>query len=594
MKKILFLGICFLSVLSCEKKENTVAEKSKELDLLASQYYETYLKNYPLEATAQGDERYDDVLTIDIAPSFLNEENNQYKKVKQDLEKINYTLLSDDDKVVYDVLKFKLVDHLEGAEFHLEQIPFTQFDGLPLQFPLLGSGQGNQPFKTIKNYENWLKRMEQFPVWMDQATENFKLGMKNQFVLPKALVYKMIKQMKAEEMTTSLLEKNIFYGPIQHFPTTFTETEKQVLTEKYKIAILTHIIPSYKKMADFLQNDYLKNARTTDGINAVPHGDVLYQFLAKSSTTTQKTPDDIFQIGKTQVELIRAEMLKIKEEVGFNGSLSEFIQQSSNDTKAMPYHSKQEILDAFQKILTKISPKLKSNFNVTPKTPFEILATEAFRETTASAEYVQGTPDGKRPGIFYIPIPDPKKFNVTSGMESLFLHEAIPGHHYQISLQQENVSLPKFMRFGWFGAYGEGWAHYCETLGPEFGLYKDPYQKMGFLNDQMLRAVRLVVDTGIHTGMMTREVAIAYYLNNIADSKANATAAIERYMAIPGQALAYKIGSLKIIELKGKYKKELGSRFNVASFHDEILSQGCLPLDVLERKMNLWAKKQSR
>jgi uncharacterized protein (DUF885 family) len=287
-------------------------------------------------------------------------------------------------------------------------------------------------------------------------------------------------------------------------------------------------------------------------------------------------------------------MLKIKEEVGFNGSLSEFIQQSSNDTKAMPYHSKQEILDAFQKILTKISPKLKSNFNVTPKTPFEIRATEAFRETTASAEYVQGTPDGKRPGIFYIPIPDPKKFNVTSGMESLFLHEAIPGHHYQISLQQENVSLPKFMRFGWFGAYGEGWAHYCETLGPEFGLYKDPYQKMGFLNDQMLRAVRLVVDTGIHTGMMTREVAIAYYLNNIADSKANATAAIERYMAIPGQALAYKIGSLKIIELKGKYKKELGSRFNVASFHDEILSQGCLPLDVLERKMNLWAKKQSR
>jgi uncharacterized protein (DUF885 family) len=293
-----------------------------------------------------------------------------------------------------------------------------------------------------------------------------------------------------------------------------------------------------------------------------------------------------------QVENIRAEMMKVKAELGYQGSLESFIKNVANDHKAMPYKTEKDVLNAFQQILTKITPQLKKSFNVVPKTPFEIRATEKFREATASAEYIQGTPDGKRPGIFYIPIPDPTKINVTNGMESLFLHEAIPGHHYQISLQQENTSLPKFMRFGWLGAYGEGWAHYCETLGPEFGLYTDPYQKMGYLSDQMLRAVRLVVDTGIHTGMMNREVAIAYYLNNISDNQANATAAIERYMAIPGQALSYKIGSLKIIELREKYTKELGKKFNLASFHDEVLSQGCLPLDVLDRKMANWAKKQ--
>src|SRR5690606_8399592 len=231
-------------------------------------------------------------------------------------------------------------------------------------------------------------------------------------------------------------------------------------------------------------------------------------------------------------------------------------------------------------------------FSVFPKAGFEIRQTEKFREASASAEYVQGTPDGKRAGIFYIPIPDPSKFNITSGMESLFLHEAIPGHHYQVALQQENENIPKFMRFGWFGAYGEGWAHYCETLGPEFDLYTNPYQKMGYLSDQMLRAVRLVIDTGLHTGSMSREQAIQYFLSNVAYDEASATAEIERYMAMPGQALSYKIGSIKIRELRNKYEASLGNKFHLAKFHDEILSQGCLPLSVLERKMELWANKQ--
>ncbi|HPZ25982.1 MAG TPA: DUF885 domain-containing protein, partial [Kaistella sp.] len=332
--------------------------------------------------------------------------------------------------------------------------------------------------------------------------------------------------------------------------------------------------------------------RNTDGINALPKGNEIYTYYAKSWTTTGKTPEEINKIGLEQVAMLRNEMEKVKQQVGFNGTLEQFISHVKEDPKAMPYKTNKEVLATFNGILTKITPKLKTMFSITPKTPFEIRQTEKFREASASAEYVVGTPDGKRPGIFYIPLPNPEKFNVTSGMESLFLHEAIPGHHYQISLQQENTKLPKFMRFGWFGAYGEGWALYCESLGKEFGLYTDPYQKMGSLSDAMLRAVRLVVDTGIHTGKMTREEAIAYFLNNIAYDEAGATAEIERYMAMPGQALSYKIGALKIRELRDKYQKQLGSKFSLAKFHDEVLNQGCLPLDVLERKMDNWAKKQ--
>ncbi|WP_332024678.1 DUF885 domain-containing protein, partial [Kaistella sp.] len=447
-------------------------------------------------------------------------------------------------------------------------------------------------FKTEKDYEDWLKRAEKFPVWMDTAIENFREGTANNYVLPKKLVVKMIPQMRAEEIVTPDFEKNIFYGPVKNFPKNFTDAQKEKFTVLFKELISKKIIPAYTKMGDYLEKEYLPKARNSDGINALPKGKEIYSYYVKSWTTTGKTPEEINKIGLEQVAGIRAEMEKVKQQVQFSGSLDEFIAHVKTDPKAFPYKTSQEVLDGFNAILKKITPKLKTMFTVTPKTAFEIRQTEKFREASASAEYVVGTPDGKRPGIFYIPIPDPAKFNVTSGMESLFLHEAIPGHHYQISLQQENTALPKFMRFGWFGSYGEGWALYCESLGKEFGLYTDPYQKMGSLSDEMLRAVRLVVDTGLHTGTMSREEAIKYFLSNISYDEAAATAEIERYMAMPGQALSYKIGALKIRELRDQYQQELGSKFSLAKFHDEVLNQGCLPLDVLDRKMKLWAKKQ--
>ncbi len=597
MKNIISKAILGLSLVvslaSCKKTDSPLTKVTPtNLDSIAANYYEQYLKLYPLEATSQGDLRYNDQLPINIDKDFISGEVAFYHSVQNQLENVDYKGLSDEDKVIYDVLDYTLKDKIEAYAYHPEYIPFTQFGGLPLNFPLYGSGEGSQPFNTEKDYEDWLKRMEKFPEWMTAATENFREGMTNKIVLPRKLVLKMIPQMKAEEIITSDFDKNIFSGPVKKFPKNFTAEQKEKFTKLYKDAVTKNIIPAYTKMGEFLEKEYLIKSRETDGYNSLPKGDNIYKYYVKSWTTTNKTPEEINKIGQQQVAMLRAEMEKVKQQVGFTGTLEEFITSVTTDQKAMPYKTSKDVLDGFNGILAKITPKLKTMFSVTPKTKFEIRQTEKFREASASAEYIQGTPDGKRPGIFYMPLPDPSKFNVTSGMESLFLHEAIPGHHYQVSLQQENTKLPKFMRFGWFGAYGEGWAHYCETLGPEFGLYTDPYQKMGYLSDQMLRAVRLVVDTGIHTGQMTREEAIKYFLSNIAYDEAGATAEVERYMAMPGQALGYKIGSLRIRELRDQYQKQLGKKFSLAKFHDELLSQGCLPLDVLNRKMELWATKQ--
>lgn len=591
-KYVALLAILLLSfIVSCKKKDFPITKESPiEIDSITSHYYEQYLKMYPLEATMQGDNRYNDLLPIDIDKDFIDGEIAFYTDVQEQLKNIDYEGLSSDKKVIYDVLDTQLKDRVNRYAYHPEYIPFTQFSGLPLDFPMLGSGTGPQPFETEKDYENWLKRMNQFSNWMKTAEENFNEGIKAGIVLPKDLIVKMIPQMRANEITTSNLQDNIFYGPIKNMPNTFSKETKEKLTSAYSKMITESIIPAYLAMGDYLEKTYLPKGRDTDGYNSLPKGAEIYNYYVKSWTTTNKSPEEINEIGLKEVERIRGEMEIVKNDLGFTGSLEEFLTSLKSDPKAMPYDNAKDIISDFNKILKVIEPKLKTMFNHIPKTGFEIRQTEKYREASASAEYRQGTPDGKRPGIFYMPIPDPTKFNVTSGMESLFLHEAIPGHHYQISLQQENESLPKFMRFGWIGAYGEGWALYTESLGPELGLYKDPYQKMGSLSDEMLRAVRLVIDTGLHTGKMTREQAIDYFLQNVAYDEQGATAEVERYMAMPGQALSYKMGSMKIWELRNKYQKELGEKFKLADFHDEVLSQGCLPLTVLERKIGTWAK----
>lgn len=557
---------------------------------MCEQFYQESLKINPLAATYIGDDRYNDLLAIDGSATYLTEYKTFNERYLDSLKAYDRESLDANDKLSFDYLKDQLDITLEGFKYHSEYLPFNQMFALPLTIGQLGSGTGAQPFKTVKNYEDWLKRAAAFSVWADTAIANFRKGEAAGIVLPKALVIKMIPQMLA--MVVSDPKTSLFYGPINLIPKTFSDDEKQQLTQEYLKVISTVIIPTYKRLGDFLQKEYLPKARTTSGYSAMPGGAEWYAYLVRQQTTTNKTPEEVYQTGLKEVSRIKLEMDSIKTLVDFKGDLKAFFDYMKTDKKFMPYKNAREILDAFENIHQRMKPNLKKMFEKEPKTPFEIRQTEAFRAASASAEYNSGSADGKRPGIFYVPILDAKTFNTTSGMESLFLHEAIPGHHYQISLTQENSLLPNFRRFGGHNAYVEGWALYCESLGKELGLYQDPYQHMGALGDEMHRAIRLVVDVAIHTKNMSREEAIKYMTDNEAISIEGATAEIERYMGIPGQALGYKTGAMKIRELRARYMTQLGTKFNLASFHTEVLKDGSLPLSVFESKMDVWADRQ--
>jgi len=593
MKKTFLYLFAAAALVACKqpKTADTGKADNKELAKVFDNYFEESLKLNPLNATYIGDNRYNDQLPNDGSAEFIAKDKAFYTKYLALVKHFNRQDLSEADQLSYDIFTYEAQLSLDGFAQHFEYMPFNQFYALPLTMGQLGSGAGAQPFKTVKDYNDWLKRVSAFAIWADTAINNFNKGIKAGVVLPKALVTKMIPEL--EDLVVADPTKSLFYGPITNLPKDFSDADKTQLTEAYKKAITSTISPTYKKLADYLKTEYLPHARGTSGFSALPDGAAKYTYLVKQQTTTDKTPEEIYQTGLKEVSRIRGIMDSIKTSVGFKGDLKAFFEYMKTDPKFTPYKTPKEVLAAFENIHKRMEPNLEKMFNHVPKTPFEIRQTEAFRAASASAEYNAGSADGSRPGIFYVPILDATKFNVTSGMESLFLHEAIPGHHYQISLTQENESLPKFRRFdGAENAYVEGWALYCESLGKELGLYTDPYQYMGALGDEIHRAIRLVVDVAIHTKSMTREQAIKYMMDNEAISEQGATAEIERYMAIPGQALGYKIGALKIRELRTKYEKQLGSKFNLAEFHNQVLKDGAMPLAVFEGKMDAWAAKQ--
>lgn len=430
--------------------------------------------------------------------------------------------------------------------------------------------------------------MDAYSVWIDSAVVYMKKGITKKMVLPKALTIKIIPQF--EEQITPKVEENIFYSSIKTLPNDMSVEVKSSLKNDYASMINDRLMPQYKKMVNFLKNEYLPASRSTSGIGNIPGGKELYAVYAKQWTTTTRTPEEIHELGLKEVARLKAEMEKVKEQVGFKGTIIEFFDYVRNRKELMPFKKPEGVIANFEAIHEKIKPNVDKLFSLQPKTPFEVRRVEAFREKTASAEYVQGAADGSRPGVFYVPIPDVTKYNYY-GDEDLFLHEAIPGHHFQISLQQENKELPDFRKFNWFGAYGEGWALYTESLGKELGLYEDPYQYFGMLGNEMHRAIRLVVDTGIHSKGWSREQAIKYSLENEAESEASIISEIERYMAIPGQALSYKIGQLKLIELRQKAEDKMKNKFDIKVFHQKVLESGVMPLALLESKINDWIKK---
>lgn len=559
-----------------------------QLSRVFEDYHAEFLVLFPMEATNFGASQYNDQLQIDISQEFLAKLRSFYEKTLDRLSAIDASSASDTNQLMAEVLAYEVNRRLSGLAFEFERIPFHQFNGLPLTFAQLGSGASSQPFQTVRDYENWLARVSAFEVWCKVAIDRFREGIKEEYVLPRILVERMIPQMLDATLVTSKPEDSLFYAPIRNMPDSFSAEDRTRLTQAYSEAIANQIIPAYQALGRFLQDEYLPATRETSGISALTGGRSQYQYWVEYWTTTSMTPDEVFALGESEVARITEEMQKVRQQMGFEGDLPAFFEHLRTSPEFMPFDTPDEVIGFFQSLRAKLEPALERSFVRKPKTPFEIRRTESFREKTASAEYMPGSADGSRPGIFYCPIPNAKEYNITGGMESLFLHEALPGHHYQISLQQENEALPEFARFLWYGAYGEGWALYCESIGTELGLYTDPKQKIGALGDEMHRAIRLVVDVGMHWKGWTREEAIEYMMSHEQISRDGAVAEIERYMAFTGQALSYKVGQLKIAQLRRECEQRLGDEFSLPLFHEQVLKNGCLPLSVLQRKLENW------
>lgn len=588
MRKLMIPLFAILVItISCKQnKETTENNKGPaEFKSMLDNYYEDRLRYFPLEATANGDYRYNDKLPIDISDEFRDNVKSAYEGYLAKLKEFDRDKLSPEDQISYDVLNWELNIAIERFKYPSNLIPINQFWSLTNTMAQLGSGKSNQPFKTVEDYNNFISRANSFAIWCDTAIANMREGISRQITVNHLLVERTIPQFK--DMLVSDVKESIFYMPITNLPESFSAEDKARLDSIYTEEIKNVLIPSYQKLYDFFTNEYLPASRTTIGLTEIPGGNEYYNYLIKLYTTTDLSADSIFNLGMSEVNRIHAEMERVKDQTGFKGDLVAFFKFMNTDKQFFPFKTEEEVISAFNDIHTRMQPQVENLFDKTPRTGFEVRQTEKFRAATASAEYNAGTPDGKRPGIFYTPILDPKKFN-TFGMEDLFLHEAIPGHHFQCMLTAENENLPQFRRFLWYSAYGEGWALYTESLGSELGLYTDPYQYIAALSGEMHRAIRLVVDVGMHAKGWTREQAIEFSMQHEGESEASITTEVERYMAIPGQALSYKIGQLKIRQLRKMAEDTLGDKFDIREFHNQVLDDGCLPLDVLEKKIMAW------
>jgi len=554
---------------------------------------EAMLKRNPLYALYRGDLRYADQLGDPYSDAHFAAEKAADEDALKQLAAIPRDQLTPTDQIAYDVFKKSTEIDLEGYRPDLlkvaEAMPINHFYGLQLDYADLSSGEGAAPFKTVKDYEDALKRHAQYPHLVDEIIGRFRQGMAEGIIEPKLVVNNMIDELNLQFAKGP--EASPYYGPVRKFPAGISAADQARLRAAYLKAITTEIMPADMKLRDFLKNEYLPHARDTVGLGALPGGQAYYAYLIEQNTTLPMSAAEVHQLGLNEVARITKEMEAIKDKVGFKGDLHAFFHYMTTDPKFAP-PSRKWLENRYRQIEARILKRIPEQFSLVPKTPLEIRAEPPYKEKGAAAgEYMQGSADGTRPGVFYYNAYDlPSRF--IWGEETLFLHEGIPGHHFQISLAQENKDLPNFMRFGGNTAYVEGWALYAESLWPELGMETDPYQRFGGLNDEMLRAMRLVVDSGIHAMGWTRDQAIDYMTTHSAMGKADVTAEVERYIAIPGQALAYKIGQLTILKEKAKAKAALGDRFDPRAFHAVVLDTGALPMTVLEKKVDDWIASQ--
>jgi uncharacterized protein (DUF885 family) len=584
--------LCFLlsGVYAVAQKAGSPAR----LKSITAHYYADYLALNPLTATSRGSKGYDAMMEINISKNYREEAIRLNRRYLDSLKTVEFGALGESDQLTVQILRFLLNRELDGLDRNITtscmvERPVDQFVfSFPTGFATAASGTGFIPFRTVRNYDDFLKRLPIFARWVDVAISNMNAGIKKGNTSPKAAMLKVPAQLKPLFETATV--DNIFYKPILALPDSFSTANKQRLTQEYTKAIDNIVKPAYKKLHDYFVDVYIPRARTSSGLLDNAGGREEYRYWLRYWNTQDLDPDSVFAFGLSEVARIRKGMDSIRIGTGFTGNMPAFFEYVKTDKQFFPFTTEQEVLDRFRNFQQKMEPSLKQMFNVVPKAGFEIRATEKFRQSGANAQYMRPARDGSRPGIFYEVIPNPLTYN-SIGMETLFLHEAIPGHHFQVALQQE-MTLAEFRTSVFFAAFSEGWGLYAETLGSELGMYSDPYQYLGRLNADMERSVRLVVDVGIHHKGWSREKAIDYILANQPITREVAEQRIERYMVLPGQALSYKIGEQKILFLRKLAKQKLGKDFDIREFHDQILKDGAMPLDILDRKIRLWIDKK--
>ncbi|WP_428617624.1 DUF885 domain-containing protein [Shewanella sp.] len=575
---------------AAEKVSATQTQSAEQVYLeLVDRYFDDLLKLEPMYATFVGVNDYNDQFGGSLTEEYLKARHDFNSRYLKEVKAIDRNALPEALQLSYDMFAYDRNMALVSETFPAYFMPMNQFYSTVITMVQLGSGESAQPFNTVKDYENWLSRLSGFIQWTKLAQSRMDEGIASKVVLPRVLVERIIPQLEAQ-----LVEKpseSLFYAPITKLPASFSEQEKAQLTQQYSDLISKELLPALTSLKQYFQDTYLPVARASDGWWGLPNGKVWYQHLANSHTTTSMSVDEIHQIGLDEVARILSEMDKVRAQVGFEGDLTAFFDSLSSEPQYF-FSDRQGLIDGYGVLKDKINAELPQYFNVMPKADYVVKPVESFREQSAAgASYQAPAVDGSRPGVFYI-----NTFNLKAqpkwGMTTLSLHEAAPGHHFQIAIKQELTGVPQFQRFSGYTAFEEGWALYAEYLGIEMGLFEDPYQYFGKLSDEMLRAMRLVVDTGLHAKGWSREQAIQYMKDNSPMAESDIIAEVERYMAIPGQALSYKVGQLKILALRAEAEKALGDKFDLKGFHDQILTSGSLPMAVMEQKIHRWIKAQ--
>ena len=594
-RRLLLAGLFALAAGGCGKHgadgsdpAASAADASPDAQRLAAvvdSWYERWLELNPLDASAQGDHRYDARFGDYLSPTWLADSLANEQDSLEELRAVDPAGLSDSDRITFDAFKYGREIAIEGYRYPAELLPVDQLFGRPAQFAVIGAGGDVHPFVTVQDYDNFLARMDGFVAWVEQAINNMRSGVVKGVVQPRVVIERAIPQLSA--LAVEDPKESVLWRPILNLPPGLSVPDRQRIVTAWERKLGEAVLPAIRRLRDYLENDYLAHTRPSVGLSALPNGAAWYAYCVRLHTTTSLTPQQVHELGLSEVARIRAAMERLKTQVGHTGDLRSLFEKLRGDPRFVASDA-EALLAGYRDLKSRVASAMPRQFAIAPKADFEIRPVEAFREqSAASASYRPGSPDGKRPGVFYVNTWDlPSR--PTYLMQAIYLHEAVPGHHFQVSLAQEMDELPRFRRHAEFTAYDEGWGLYAESLGRELGLYDDPYSELGALMMEVWRAVRLVVDTGLHSQGWTREQAIDYMRANTSIGRADIVAEVERYIARPGQALAYKVGEIRIRALRRESERTLGARFDVREFHTQVLAGGSLPLSVLEEQIRRW------